>query len=172
MARQNLRGLASSLSSADIEKIVEIKKQDEAKASRLLKKYASLQSQLAKLEKEIIKITGESPGTRKNIARKAKKVVRKKAKTSKKKVAKKTVRKSAGKRAAKKSSKVGISDAINQILSASKKPMNVAAITEQLPKTGYRAGTKDIQKIKNRVGAAVASSQLFKKKSRGLYAIA
>lgn len=138
---RKLKSIAMQLSDSDIQEIIRIKKSDGKKVEELRKKRDRLASQLAALDAQIIKLTGEAPAP---VARK----------------------RGAPTRAARKT-KINFVAKMREVFEQTNEPMRAREIVEALPGVGVKI--KDAAYTRKRVSVALATNKCFEQVERGVY---
>lgn len=141
-------------------------------ALRLRKKIDALQKETASLQQKLDRTLGAAPAGTKSAGRKKaqKRRPQRAKKLAKKAVRKKTVAKKAAKSATKKkASAPKHRDVITQILTQSKRPLNLDEIIEGMRKKGVRIKS---QNPKNSLGVRMYTDKTFKKAKPGYFTVA
>jgi len=131
-------------------------------ALRLRKKIDALQKETASLQQKLDRTLGAAPASTKSAGRK-------KAQKRRPQRAKKLAKKAAKSATKKKASAPKHRDVITQILTQSKRPLNLDEIIEGMRKKGVRIKS---QNPKNSLGVRMYTDKTFKKAKPGYFTVA
>lgn len=156
--KRSLKSIALQLSDSDVQELLRLRKTEGKKVVALQKKRDKLTADLAKVEQQIARLTGEAVFETAKPKR-GRKPAAEKAGT---KVGAKTVgRKRRGKR-------MNISAAVREVFAKMDEPLRASQVVDALPDVGLPV--KDVQAMRKRISVVLASQKnRFEQVDRGVY---
>ncbi len=153
--KRQLKTIAMQLSESDIQELIRLKKQGDKKTVALRKRRDKLVAELARVDAELKKITGEEP------APAAKK------KTARGRTAKAAAAKTAGGKK-RKTNRVNISAAVREVFQKANEPLRARQVVDLLGDAGVKV--TDVQEMRKRVSVVLAQAKdTFEQVECGVY---
>ncbi|MCC8167070.1 MAG: hypothetical protein LIQ31_13205 [Planctomycetes bacterium] len=174
--KRQLKSIAMQLTESDIQELIRLKKQGDKKTVALRKRRDKVAAELARLDAELKKISGEEPAAgaktrgRPRQAQTAKSV--KTAKAGKTAAAAKTPKKAKAAKTAggkkRKANRVNISAAVREVFKKANEPLRARQVVDLLGDAGVKV--TDVQEMRKRVSVVLAQAKdTFEQVERGVY---
>ena len=146
--KKSLKSIAAQLSESDIQELIRIKKLGDKKVVALQKKRDKLAADLARVEAELAKLSGEPVVKAGRRGRKPGPV--------------------AGKRKPRKGRRVNLTAAVREVFAQSSEPLRASQVVDALPGAGIKVA--NVSDMRKRISVVLASQKKsFEQVGRGIY---